>query len=98
MYDHFENLSYEIGMMNHNMPITPEQLAQWKTLEEKATKGPWEDRTGIFSLPDEPPGTSLYSPDAAFIAAARTAVPLLIAEVERLQDQKSAASVSSCTK
>ena len=71
-----------------------ERLAELKALTEAATPGPWK-YDGIMFIQD--PDTSMvceirgYGADlpmddnAAFIAAARTALPELIAEIERLQ-------------
>lgn len=79
------------------MTITPEQLADWKALAEKATNTIWWAHCGL-SLPDGRFGWEVIGPpyyyddarneylseaDAGFIAAARVAVPALIAEVER---------------
>lgn len=61
--------------------ITPEMRATWQRLCEEATPGPWEWSDGTlmangwividYALDD--------IPDGAFIAAARTALPLLLA-------------------
>ena len=78
--------------------MTPEQLAEWAALTDAATMGPWEVRR--LSWPqDSRDASDIVSPfgvisdaenmpkaaDAAFIAAARAAVPALIAEVQRLR-------------
>jgi len=78
--------------------VTPEQLAEWAALTDAATMGPWEVRR--LSWPqDSRDASDIVSPfgvisdaenmpkaaDAAFIAAARAAVPALIAEVQRLR-------------
>ena len=79
--------------------INPETLALWKRLADEATSGPWdsyfetglnpmvvtytENEKGLRSLKD----AVVHGPSITnnnFIAAARTAVPALIAEVERL--------------
>lgn len=73
------------------MSITKEQLAEWKALEAKATKGPWaitnlinDGNTRLeIAFGD---GSPMGFYDAEFCCTARTAVPALIAEVERLQD------------
>lgn len=73
--------------------MTPEELAELKSLCEKATPGPWAvgmydkpftyffmvDRTRLDGCPlDED------TANADFISAARTAIPKLIAEIARL--------------
>lgn len=86
-------------------PVTAEQLAEWKTLADNATPGPWTTQKpaldaatgfaggvivaavargqGVYA---SPPGGSYPENDRRFIAAARTAVPALLAEVERLRE------------
>jgi len=77
-------------------------FAEIKAREQAATPGPWEyfdcaneiwsiahktvtnDDTVIGGTEGE--GISINKPDAAFIAHARTDIPALIAEVERLQN------------
>lgn len=77
--------------------MTPDELARLKALADAATPGPWRvvppcphpiDESGdcgcfrggdVVALPGEP------AADADFTAAARTAVPALIAEVARLR-------------
>jgi hypothetical protein len=69
-------------------PITREELDRWKELAEAATEGPWEviERGGYYYF--KPPGDHRMGrkrkENAEFIAAARDAVPRLVAEVERL--------------
>jgi hypothetical protein len=77
--------------------ITSEQLQHWRALAEAATPGPWEgesvwsdDSDSYYVAVADGRGLldtyiSISDADAAFIAAARTAVPALLAEVERLQ-------------
>ena len=77
--------------------MTQQELAALKALAEAATPGPWEEvaESGewwITSASDETaslyviPDTGLMNQaDVDFIAASRTAVPALLAEVERLQ-------------
>ena len=79
--------------------MTEEQLTELRRLAEAATPGPWwiEGYASMFGVftnnTDEQPETICDLPDdsdysqnnAAFIVAARAAVPALIAEVERLQ-------------
>ena len=76
--------------------ITDAELREWEALCQKATKGPWEleDSDGIHAIPTDRMIVS-YAEDCAFIeeadarfcAAARTAMPKLIAEVRRLRDE-----------
>lgn len=75
------------------MPIESKQLDQWKALADAATPGPWRAQVslGAATLARESgallaAGQGLFEPqDAAFIAAARSAVPVLISEIERLR-------------
>ena len=75
------------------MPIDPKQLEQWKNLASAATPGPWRSREsmGAATLTKDSgallaAGQGFFEPeDAAFIAAARSAVPALISEIERLR-------------
>src|SRR5262249_26982766 len=83
--------------------ITDEQLKEWSTLCDKATQGPWrwfEDQYGnkfesatgetvAFAAPVGYQNSEiLISPeDAAFIAAARTAVPALIDATARARTE-----------
>lgn len=77
-------------------PITTEQLDELRRLEQEATPGPWT----AVECEDEAAGVCFWllrfrlggrwsdfmdKPDADFIAAARSAIPELIAEVERLR-------------
>lgn len=74
--------------------MTKDELDELKKLCDEATPGPW-DAKGIRLLPDNegclnlPDGRDheLYGSltDMKFIAASRTALPKLIAEVERLR-------------
>ncbi len=75
--------------------ITAKQLAAMKTRAEEATPGPWtpaDEPLGyrIFLQAAGGPGVAggLTEEDACFIAAARTDVPRLIAEVERLTRER----------
>lgn len=77
--------------------IDPNQLAAWRKLCKAATKGPWrlEDRNGALRIVKamkekwvcEYPFLfgKCDTANMAFIAAARTALPLLLDEVEALQ-------------
>jgi hypothetical protein len=76
--------------------ISPAKLEEWKGLADRATPGPWvhlwvrADQQALFTTPGNEirlDGGGHFLPyDATFIAAARTAVPALIAEVERLRE------------
>lgn len=76
-------------------------LQEIKEREQAATPGTWEyaDVAGEIWSADgntviggtEGEGISVSKPDAAFITAARTDIPALIAEVERLQAERDAA-------
>ncbi len=77
--------------------MTPEELARLKALCEAASPAPWHighiDEEWLYPLMDVDDadganvGENIYSSNAPFIAAARTAMPLLIAEVERLSSE-----------
>ena len=76
--------------------MTPERLAEIRARAEAATEGPWriDGRRVVYERDGwaEMVTPILHvSADATFIAAARTDVPELVAEVERLQ-----ARVGSC--
>ena len=88
------------------MAISEQQLAEWEQLANEATEWPWEygDDAGDcyhkrYEIYDGE--MCLICPeivsknDAAFIAAARTAVPALIAEVRGLQKTLHAVSDTS---
>lgn len=81
---------------------TEAQLAEWAELCREATPGPWtsvedEEHTGPLRAVHqrygageedyEPIAHNLYVEDARFVAAARTAMPALLAEVERLRGE-----------
>lgn len=90
--------------------ITPKTLALWKRLADEATSGPWdsyfetglnpmvvtytENEKGLRSLKD-PVVHGRSIADNNFIAAARTAVPALIEEVERLKSRNNDLMVTS---
>lgn len=77
--------------------IPPEQIKLWRELCENATPGPWDARCREFSNMAVP--KHIWSefgwlddlsrhhsiPNAAFISESRTALPLLLDEIERLQ-------------
>lgn len=82
--------------MSADQPITPAELAEWQTVCEAIRDGDWraartargmtvenQDEEMVFI---ETYGITHTSPEnAAFIATARTAMPRLITEVERLE-------------
>lgn len=78
-----------------SQPLTDEQLNEYEALHAAATPGPWHltDADTIVApltadtIADvwEPTGTSR---NGEFIETARTAVPALLAEVRRLQQQR----------
>lgn len=75
--------------------MTEEQLAELEALAASATPGPWEAENDVGTgnllaplggLPHMTAFAQVWTfGDAAFIAAARTSVPELIAEVRRLR-------------
>lgn len=83
--------------------MTHERLHQLKELCEKATPGPWTHNPDFYDKPavthqnQDGRECSLFRPndfdglghgkDADFIVSARTAIPELIAEVERLKEK-----------
>lgn len=90
--------------------MTDEQLQQLAALAEAATPGPWwVDRYATdMSCTEHAVGVrtddmmlasmgidDVAMPDARFIAAARAAVPALVAEVERLQTELAAARIAA---
>ena len=74
--------------------ITEEELARWEKLAAAISPGCWRDGNGVL-LTYNTHGVHLQSPnkaaDAAFIAHAQEAVPLLIAEVRRLRAERDTA-------
>ena len=72
--------------------MTEEELARIEALANAATPGPWEtygsDRYGwrVDGPPDTDEGR-ISEENARFIAAARDAVPALVAEVRRLRNE-----------
>lgn len=77
--------------------ITAEQLAEWKALADAATEGPWmSDRSAKIRCPAGYDvaavqiGAHERRANKLLIAAARTAVPALVAEVERLRAERDA--------
>lgn len=73
--------------------MTPERLAELKELCQKATPAPWETNiyAGNFFLSHPKAGVIPTTQDMDFIAAARTALPELIAELEALREVAAAA-------
>lgn len=79
-------------------PITPEERARWRELDEKATEGPWtaENTAHHYWILAENyvakvisrGGLEAKASDAALIAEYRTAVPRLLDEIERLEAEK----------
>lgn len=73
--------------------MTPVDLPAIKARAEKATAGPWEiigageyvRGPGIIVAPDN---GGINEADAEFIAASRTDIPALVAEVERLREER----------
>lgn len=70
--------------------ISEEQLAEWQSLCDAATEWPWEAlRLGEGTPQIKTPlfGFNCWTdwPDRVFIAASRTALPALLAEVRRLR-------------
>lgn len=82
-------------MPTNDNPPTAEELAEWKRLCAAATEGPWEfcfyaadpDGDGILRQVGQRKGFlgCLHSNDGGFLAASRTAMPRLLAEVRRLR-------------
>lgn len=77
-------------------PSTPLDLDAISARAAAATEGPWViERARIWSGEPHPPKTELlmfrggreWTPDAEFIAHARTDVPALVEEVKRLREQ-----------
>lgn len=72
--------------MSNNTPLTAAELDELERLEAAATPGEWQrllsERT-IYSVADpddwDPIATDVYATDAALIAAARNALPTLLA-------------------
>lgn len=78
--------------------ISPDKIAEWRKLCEGATPGPWTIDGGYVwgfcpLIKNQTTPTELiveqdgHDYDKRFIAAARTALPELLDEVERLQKQ-----------
>lgn len=82
--------------------LTPERRAELKRLCEQATPGPWEvtdescarcrkentHEYAIYAIPQGNHDQFIRKEDADFIAAARTALPSLLEEVERLERER----------
>jgi len=71
--------------------VTNEKLAELKALCEKATSGPWTisevQGNSMNEFQVDQAIDDHWEKNAAFIAAARTAMPELIVEVERLWEE-----------
>lgn len=74
--------------------MNEERLAELEQLASEASSGPWSVGQfwigdlclhRVYSFEAEPIADLRYLHDAAFIAAARAAVPALVAEVRRLR-------------
>lgn len=88
------------------MSVTEEQRKKWRALADAATEGPWEPHVPYQrdeaegAGPNHDARSSLglkrAQDDAAFIAEARTAVPALLDEVERLQAIVDACARAGC--
>lgn len=91
--------------MTHNPPTRQLDLDAIEARANAATSGPWcTDSWEIYQGTEYEPGLSTWigetcrgmtsaeqdRADAAFVAAARTDVPALVAEVRRLRDQVAA--------
>lgn len=91
--------------------MTPARIAELRALADAATPGPWDGTD--YSVSGQTDGRSQfvaavscevydsnprYAQDSAFIASARTAVPELLDEVERLRDalEEISASAGRC--
>jgi len=78
------------GLRGAESAVSDAEAAEWAALADAATEGPWHVQgpwavygpTRYVSIPDTPA-------DAAFIALARTAVPRLLADRERLTGEAS---------
>lgn len=73
--------------------MAPDRVAELRALADAATPGPWTlyDRGvgwEVSELPDVHDGTTFNRPDAEFVAAARTAIPELLDDVEQLRAQR----------
>ncbi len=70
--------------------MTDEQLQEWQAATDAATPGPWsDDGEGIYSDATGEMIGDTWGPDAyenaAFIIAARTAMPALLAEAAKVR-------------
>jgi len=86
----------EVGGMS-----TAEEREQWQTLAEAATPGPWKVSLERIVAPEKRPMPELYDApfpvgfahsgrDTLFIAAAREAVPALLADLEAAERERDA--------
>lgn len=72
--------------------MTPERLSEIAACEKRASFGPWDPQNdeygyGILIGNGNRVGVDFDKQDREFIALARTAVPELLAEVERLKKE-----------
>lgn len=74
--------------------FTKEQLDEWERLANAATPGPWafDGLRGVYVNQVAPMRAVVQlpvgAPDCEFIAAARTAIPALIARVRELEAKR----------
>lgn len=88
--------------MNDHKPLTTQQLTDIEARTNAATPGPWcTDAWEIYQGTEYQPGLSMWigetcrgtstpeqdQADAAFVAAARTDVPALLADLRRARDR-----------
>jgi len=86
--------------MNENKPITPDELDAMEARADAATRGPWDYFSkfvtvilgGDFDVILSEMHTQFdkYEENGVFIAAARSDVPRLVAEVRRLHEENAA--------
>lgn len=67
--------------------MTPERIEELRSLCNAATPGPWVQQGSNVIAPETGEDVAYYCAmrDAEFIAAARTALPEALAEIERLR-------------
>lgn len=74
--------------MTDRQPLTTQQYDEYQALTDAATAGPWavsEDYSDVLDPYGDQLASFFKTADGRFIAAARTAVPALLAEVRRLR-------------
>lgn len=72
--------------------MTESELQAIEARAEAATEGPWHSEDGLVDMGMDKPTIDLIREDncranADFIAAARTDIPALVAEVRRLREE-----------